>query len=151
MSLTSAITDQGTYQNGIASYETKGKGKWGMYGEMLFFSDGNKQEYCNDTALCTDISLNDSGFSFTAGGAYGFTESLYGLAGLGFHYNKFSTEPLFNPSTCDADEPSQYCREESNYKGSMQLGLLYVTPIGISFSSTVNTEKTLSLGIGYKF
>lgn len=159
LALATAITDQGTYQYGIASYETKGKGKWGIYGEMLFFSDDysdsysdeNKEIDCNGSASCTDISLNDSGFTFTAGGAYGFTNSLYGLAGLGFHYNKFSSEPSYNPSACDSDEQSQYCSEESNYKGSAQLGLLYITPLGLSFSGTVNTEKTVSLGLGYKF
>lgn len=154
LSLATAITDEGTYRYGIASYETKGKGKWGMYGEMLFFSDGTSEIDCNSSNSCTDVLVDDAGFSFTAGGAYGFTNRFYGLVGLGFHYNKFSTEPLYDQSSCDSDDSedqSQYCIEESKYKGSGQLGLLYITPIGLSLSGTVNTEKTLSFGVGYKF
>lgn len=159
--VTGAVTEDENTRYGISGFDTKGKGRWGLYGELLFDYDDGDYIYC-DTE-CTDVSYKDKEMSFTVGGTYGFTDNLYALAGVGFRYNSLSTEPKNDSSVCDSSdvdgevepddkEPrSGFCYDDSKYKAIGQIGLLYVTPFAVTIAGTYDTQETYSISLGYQF
>lgn len=171
VSASSGFSEDNQQTYGISSYETLGKGRWGLYGEMLFSSQGDVYQNCEEQ--CDYVDISDRQFNFTVGGTYGFTNSFYGLVGAGLRMRGISTSPYNNASVCDPeDEPDdggdgpsvepmpiasnggngeQYCSSNTDLGIAAQVGLLYITPIGLSFSGTIDTEKTATLSVGYQF
>ncbi|PKG40914.1 hypothetical protein [Psychromonas sp. Urea-02u-13] len=55
------------------------------------------------------------------------------------------------PSALLSSKSEAYCSNNRDVGLAGQIGLLYVTPVGLSISSTVDTEKTATLSLGYQF
>lgn len=164
VAVSSGFSEDNQQTYGISSYETLGKGKWGIYGEMLFSYQHDTLSYCVEN--CDYIDLKDRRLNFTVGGSYGLTDRLYGLAGVGARIRGISTAPFNNSDVCDPEEEdkpahlpssinrsdgSQYCGTRNELGIVAQVGLLYVTPVGLSFSGTIDTDKTATLSVGYQF
>lgn len=142
--------EQPEYAYGISAFDTKGKGMWGLYGELLISYDEGKYDY-NDGTATHKMTFEDQRLSFTAGATYGFTTNFYGLMGVGAHFDTLTTEPLLNSGSCDDDDASNLCQKKSKTRVSGQLGLLYVLPFGIGISGTYNTRQTATVSLGYQF
>ena len=169
VAFSSGFSEENKQTYGISSYETLGKGRWGIYGEMLFSYQGETFQHCGEE--CDYVDINDRQFNFTVGGSYGFTDNLYGLLGAGIRMRGISTSPYNNASVCDPEEDpdedddafiqpipmttepngDQYCSSNTDIGVAAQVGLLYVTPIGLSIAGTIDTDKTATLSLGYQF
>jgi len=170
VAFSSGFSEENKQTYGISSYETLGQGRWGLYGEMLFSYEGDTFQHCGDE--CNYVDIKDRQFNFTVGGSYGFTDNLYGLLGAGIRMRGISTSPYNNASACDPEEEpdedddasiqpiaqtvtepdgSQYCSSNKELGVAAQVGLLYVTPFGLSLAGTLDTDKTATLSVGFKF
>ena len=153
VTLTGALTEDDSYHYGVSAFDTKGAGNWGLYAELLFAY--KETEHSNSG---TNLTLEDSDFSMTIGATYGFTDSLYGLVGAGLRFETLYVAPSSSSSICDddsdetsTDNGSEYCSDASTIDPAGQIGLLYVTPLGLSLMGAIDTQKTMSMGVGYQF
>lgn len=160
VAFSSGFTEDKKQTYGISSYETLGKGRWGLYGELLFAYEKASFQHCDEA--CQKVEVTDKQLNFTVGGSYGLTNNLYALTGIGIRTSGISSAPYNNAAVCEPGEEydvihhsnksgEQYCASYQEIGLAAQLGLLYVTPLGLSIAGTIDTEQTATLSVGFQF